>query len=147
MNRTIYVPRSPATFDLTLTPSVLKMRHAKWISIRTSPLQLAFMSNLIELACLQRVIGEQLTNRGEGTYLDVYGSIEPTYQNSSLSWSHMYQGMNTKESLSWTDQRDWTSSDQSCKAYHWVPTLLIEERLNSTTLHSWLALMLIELLN
>ena len=74
----------------------------KWIALCTEkPRDLWPHGSVTELACLQCVIGEQLTNRGEGSYLDVYGSIEPTYQNSSLSqWSHMYQGMNRKENLS-----------------------------------------------
>ena len=56
------VPSSLATFDLTLTPSMLTMQQAvhamKWISTKTctSSLQLALMSNLTELECLQHMI-------------------------------------------------------------------------------------------
>ena len=121
-----YVPRSPATFDLALTPSPLQMRQAvpvhatKWMHQNITSAAGFDEQLIIELACLQRVIGEQLIHRQpterkvliytfmarsywgrkqsalcEGVQL----LYEPTYQNSSLSWSHMYQGMNRKEPI------------------------------------------------
>ena len=129
--------------------------HAIIGCTRRPPLRLALMSNLIQLVYLQRVIGEQLIHRQpterkvliytfmarsywgrkqsalcEGVQL----LYEPTYQNSSLSWSHMYQGMNRKEPIMNGSEIELQVTTPVLQGIPCSSTPLVEEQLNSTTL-------------
>ena len=138
-----YVPRSPATFDLALTPSPLQMRQAvpvhatKWMHQNITSAAGFDEQLIIELACLQRVIGEQLIHRqpterkvliytfmarshwlGKKAKCLMCRRVFNSYMNQLIR-TPAYLGATcikewTEKSLSWTDQRLNFKSDQSC---------------------------------